>query len=383
MNIGIMCHSSYGGSSRIALSSAAGLVRNGHTVHLFARTPPYLSLKVVQGLTCHTLYNFREKALHPAHLNICWPGHELDTMVELIISIVQDEGLDIINMHYAFPFIFIARLVKEKLQDTAPGIILTLHGTDVYRFEDNAAEAAELSLCLACCDALTTVSKSHAQLFARVSGWKDLPEVIPNFVDLDCFSAKPPAISHARPVILHISNFRAVKNPCGVVSIFYKLNEKISSELWLVGDGEEMQNVRTMLENKGLQDSVKFFGLLPDISDIINKADLLVMSSMYESFCLTALEAMACGVPVLAPHVGGLPEVVAHGKTGFLYPPNDYASGAAFAVKLLSDPGLYKKMSMHAVLRAQAFDQEHSIMLYERLYARVMAKTSAVGGGEH
>ena len=382
MNIGIMCHSSYGGSSRIALNSASELARLGHYVHLFTRIPPYLSLKTMKGMNCHTLYDVRDIAEHPAHLNTYWPGHELGRMARLIIKTSEDHGLDILHIHYAFPFMFIAREVKERLKEKLPLIILTLHGTDVLRFENNEAEAAELSEGLACCHALTTVSISHAELFARVSGREIQPEVIPNFVDLSSFSPKAPAISHSRPVILHISNFRAVKNPCGVVSIFEKLRKKVNCQMWFVGDGEEMQRVRTLVENSGLKDDVRFFGLLPDVSSIMNKADILVMSSVYESFCLTALEAMACGVPVLAPNVGGLPEVVVQGKTGFLYPVDDYTAAADFAVKLLSDPGLYKEMSMNAALRAKAFDQRQVVSLYEWLYLRVMAKTLPKGNGE-
>ncbi|MRR07907.1 MAG: glycosyltransferase, partial [Deltaproteobacteria bacterium] len=186
------------------------------------------------------------------------------------------------------------------------------------------------------------------------------------------------SVTVPRPVVMHISNFRPIKDPCGVVHIFSRLRMTLNAELWFVGDGEEMEKVKALVGEEGLTGDVRFFGLLPDISRVVSRADLLIMSSTYESFCLTALEAMACGVPVLAPRVGGIPEVVRDGKTGFLYPPGDYPAAAEFAVSLLSKPGLYAQMSEEAAHRAQRFGQERVIALYEGLYSRVMAKSSFI-----
>jgi L-malate glycosyltransferase len=374
-----MCHSSYGGSARIALNSAAELLSRGHCVHLFTRTPPYLRPRSVGEMTCHTLYDISDSIEHPSSLKTSWPGHELDRMAEVIVRTVEDQGLDILHIHYAFPFIHIARSVKGRLKEMAPSIILTLHGTDVRGFEHYGADGSELSRALECCDFLTTVSASHAQLFASVSGRAHRPHVIPNFVDLSCFFPKPPCFKDSGPVIMHISNFRKVKNPCGVIDIFARLRARKDCSLWLVGDGEEMESVKAMVEDRGLNSDVRYFGLLPDVSNILKSADILVMSSVYESFCLTALEAMACGVPVLAPNIGGLPEVVVHGSTGFLYPAGDYASAAGSAMMLLDDPELYRGISANAVCRAQAFDQKKVVTLYEGLYSRLRPKALPAG----
>jgi N-acetyl-alpha-D-glucosaminyl L-malate synthase BshA len=369
-----MCHSSYGGSTRIAIDSALELSRRGHTVHLFTRTPPYLLPTAGHGISCHTLYADKDNTEHPAYLKTDWPDDELDRMVKLIISAIKKQGIDILHIHYALPFIFIARSVKQKLREKAPLIVLTLHGTDVMRLSDRNVETLMPVQIFEYCDILTTVSASHAQLFSRLFPRDVRPEIIPNFTDLSRFSPKAPSVTDSKPVVLHISNFRAVKNPCGVVDIFSRLREKHEAELWFVGDGEEMEKVRALVGKKGLTEDIRFFGLLPDISSVVNRADLLIMSSIYESFCLTALEAMACGVPVLAPQVGGIPEVIIQGRTGFLYPPGDYSVAAEFATRLLSEPGLYARMSSDAARRAQDFDQKQAITLYEGLYSCVKSK---------
>jgi N-acetyl-alpha-D-glucosaminyl L-malate synthase BshA len=381
MKIGIMCHSGYGGSARIAIDSGLELSRRGHAVHLFTRTPPYLLPIKTNEISCYTLFTDKGRTEHPASLKIIWPDDELGRMVKLVISVTEKQGLDILHIHYALPFIFIAQSVKKELREKAPRIVLTLHGTDVIRLADgNIEPPISAARMLMYCDALTTVSASHAQLFARLSCRDSLPEIIPNFTDLSRFFPKTPSVTGSRPVLLHISNFRAIKNPCGVVEIFDRLREKIEAVLWLVGDGEEMEKVRALVGKKGLAKDVRFFGLLPDISNLVNGADLLVMSSIYESFCLTALEAMACGVPVLAPRVGGISEVVIHGKTGFLYPPGDYSIAAALAARLLSEQELYSQISMGAVRRAQNFDQKKIVGLYERLYCRVRSDSKAATG---
>jgi N-acetyl-alpha-D-glucosaminyl L-malate synthase BshA len=378
MKIGIICHSSYGGSARIAIDSALELSLRGHAVHLFTRTPPYLLLAAGHGISCHTLYDDKDISEHPAYLKTNWPVNELDSMAELIISVIKKQGLDILHMHYALPFIFIAQSIKEELREKAPSIILTLHGTDVTRLSDKSIGFPLSVKTFLCCDALTTVSASHAQLFTRLFPRHVRPEIITNFTDLSRFSRKEPHVANTKPVFLHISNFRTVKNPCGVVDIFGRFREKHEAELWFVGDGEEMENVKALVCKEGLTEDVRFFGLLPDISGTVNRADFLVMSSMYESFCITALEAMACGVPVIAPQVGGIPEVITPGKTGFLYPPGNYAVAAAFAARLLSEPDLYTRISMDSARRAQDFDQKQVITLYEELYSRVKHKALRV-----
>jgi len=147
---------------------------------------------------------------------------------------------------------------------------------------------------------------------------------------------------------------------------------QIDAELWLAGDGEKMREVRGILDKSELGKDVRYLGLRNDVASFLPEADLLLISSHTESFCLAALEAMACGVPVLATNVGGLPEVVVHGRTGFLFPFGEYSVAANLAVDLLSDPHLYQSMSATAREHARRFDQKATVTLYEDLYHQVM-----------
>jgi L-malate glycosyltransferase len=371
VKIGIMCHSTYGGSSRIAINSAFELSRRGHTLHLFSRAHSPFLLRAPTTLSIHTIGGGYDGMEHPSYLYADWPDAELNRMVKLIISVIEEEKLDIFHVHYALPFAFIAQAVKQELGTKAPPMILTLHGTDVNVLGSGNRKAALLADALLCFDALTTVSVSHAELFARLYSGRARPEIIPNFVDLSRFLPKPPRITGVRPVLLHLSNFREVKDPCGVVEVFERVRRNTDAVLWFVGDGDTMGRVKTLVAEKELTEHTKFYGLLPDVAPILIQADLLVMSSVHESFCLAALEAMACGVPVLATATGGLPEVVIHGESGMLYPFGDYATAADLAIRLLSEPERYARISASAALRAQHFDQRRVVGRYETLYNQV------------
>ena len=172
--------------------------------------------------------------------------------------------------------------------------------------------------------------------------------------------------------VLHVSNFRPVKDLEGLAYIFAELRKRIDAELWLVGDGIEMEMLKSVLKNAGVYKDVCFLGLHSDVASLYRSVDLLLMPSFYESFCLAALEAMASGIPVLATCVGGLPEVVIHGKTGFLFPVNDYSVATDFATCLLTDPIRYRSMCLEARRHAEGFDKKKMVSKYEELYNRVL-----------
>jgi N-acetyl-alpha-D-glucosaminyl L-malate synthase BshA len=379
MRIGIMCLSGMGGSARIATQLAAHLARRGHRVHLFARTTPVGAEIHTQGVTLHTVIPDLEPHIHPASLYLDWQSADLDVFLSHIMRVVATEGLDVLHFHYAVPFASLAAQVRCRLKRAAPLLVGTLHGTDVSTVGRDPACGPGLARTLARLDALTTVSVSHAALATRLFGLSTPPLVIPNFVDLATF--KParhrPRVGESpldRPRIAHVSNFRAVKDPQSMARIFLEIRKEMDAELWLIGEGPEMPAVRSILQQAGAEKDVRYWGLHGDVAHILAQTHLLLMTSLSESFCLAALEAMACGVPVLAPRVGGLPEVVLPGVTGWLFPPGDRATAARLAVALLSDQAQYDAMSAAAVRHAARFGHEQVVPAYEDLYARLLAR---------
>jgi N-acetyl-alpha-D-glucosaminyl L-malate synthase BshA len=219
-------------------------------------------------------------------------------------------------------------------------------------------------------DVLTTVSANHARLSKDVFGLHRQPEVVSNFVDLLKFRARIHSTPRFRPRIAHISNFRPVKDPISMANIFLDIRKQIDSELWLIGDGPEMEAVKITFRDSEFDNDVTYWGIQKQVAPILAQTDLLLLTSLYESFSLSALEAMACGVPVLAPKVGGIPEVVVDGKTGFLYPVGEHSHAVNIAVKLLSDSDIRNNTKNRAILHSHNFDIDKAVSMYEKVYGR-------------
>jgi len=317
-------------------------------------------------------------ALGPAHrLDAQWSEDELDALCTTIVGVADSDGLDVLHFHYALPFAKVAVEVRRRLADPRPGLVGTLHGTDVSRYGADPGIAPVLARDLGGIDRLTTVSASHAALAVANLGLATPPVVIPNFVDLSRWSAR--GRDHLgpgrRPRIAHVSNFRAVKHPQGVARVFARVRRHLDAELWLVGDGEEMPHVRAILDRRGLSSHVRYLGIRGDVEEILPQTDVLLMTSRSESFCMAALEAMACGVAVVAPRVGGLPELVDDGVTGHLFGPGDEAAAADAVVGILADPGRAALMASQAARRAMVLSGDAVVPRYESLYLDL------VGGG--
>lgn len=381
MHIGILCLASLGGSARIATELATELARRGHRVHLFAQTTPF-DHKLHSGeVILHTITPEREAGLHPAILYTDWSAHEFQTLLARILEVITSEGLDILHFHYAVPFAFLATEVKRYLNGNTPVLVGTLHGTDVSIYGRTPTIAPRLTQALHGVDKLTTVSTSHARLAAELFGLSTQPEVIPNFIDLAKFrpqiSPLPPFPDDPRlnrprkPRIVHLSNFRPVKDTPSMARIFLGIRQQMEAELWLIGEGPELETVKAILQGSGYEHDLVCWGLHHNVGPLLAQTDLLLMTSLSESFCLAALEAMACGVPVLATKVGGLPEVVIHGQTGYLFSSDDHEAAIQMAVRLLSNPGQHQAMRAMAATHATRFDQQQIVSVYEELYHKL------------
>ncbi len=371
-----MCHSSFGGSALIAIELADQLAQRGHKVHLFTRTIPFTYWEPRNGVTLHTIAPRDGDPVSAADLHVKWSVAELEAFLSSVLAVAQSEGLDVLHFHYALPFSQVSQEVGSRMEAGGPLLIGTLHGTDVSIHGRHSDTGPELGKSLRYLDALTTVSASHARLASEVFDLAVPPQVIPNFVNLSRFhpgagNGREPE-AHDRPRIAHVSNFRPVKRAQSMARVFLSIRERIDADLWLIGDGAEMELVRAIFQRHAANDHVTYWGLQNDVPSLLAQSDLLLVTSETESFCLAALEAMACGVPVLAPRVGGLPEVVLEGETGILFEADDYAYAAEAAAQLLSDPDRLQAMRKAATRHASGFSHQEGVDRYEALYRQLL-----------
>ena len=387
MRIGIMCHASFGGSARIAIELAGALAGQGHRVHVFTGPGPLVNGHQKPNVVFHTVAQDGSDGLHPTTLHTDWSDEDFQRYTTRILQVIATEGLDVLHFHYAVPFAFVARTLRDVLGKRAPLLIGTLHGTDVTNFGRDPVMGPQLSEALQANNVLTTVSNNHARLSAQVFGLPNYPHVIPNFVDLQRFQpdSREFFASGPRPRIAHISNFRPVKDAQSMAHIFLAIRARMEAELWLMGSGEEMGAVRSIFEGSAYADDIIYMGLQSDVAPSLRQVDLLLVTSRHESFSLVALEAMASGVPVLATEVGGLPEVVVHGRTGMLFPLDDHTLAVDMAVDMLSDPQRHRDMREAAVRHARQFTVERAVQAYEAIYqhrapARTLDPVTTFGG---
>lgn len=305
-----------------------------------------------------------------------WPHRALADFTRQMIRIVNRARLDVLHFHYAVPFAEVVEEVRLRL-GRMPRLVGTLHGTDVTFYGARRRSRRHLARQLACLDAVTTVSGSYAALSARVFGLPEPPMVIPNFVDLERFHPSMSANGHRRRArILHVSNFRPVKHPEMVARVFAGVRRELDAELWLVGEGDGLVEVQKLTRAAGFERDVRMWGLRRDVETIARQADVLLITSRAESFCLAALEAAACGVPSVASRVGGLPETVVDGKTGVLFDSGDESEAARAVVRLLTDEAQRGFLGRAAVAQAGRFSATTVVPRYEELYWRLADQSS-------
>ena len=366
MRIALLCHACLGGSSRVATRLAYELGRRGHSVSLVSTSPPPAPSKELSGIHLES-FGARQGDHWTTVIEPTWDAWRLAALERHVEAVVRRDDVQVVHYHYAWPFAHAVRRLKARLGPTPPLFVGTLHGTDVTHAPGNGSLAA-----LRDTDVYTTVSQTYARLAREHLGLADSPLVIPNFVDPADFPRSvdftDAGAGRRKPRVVHVSNYRAVKNPSGVARVFLALRERVPSELWLVGEGPGLADLVNELRRAGVGSDVRVLGYRSDIGRTLAQCDLLLVTSWEESFCLAALEAMASGLCVVATSVGGLTEVVEPGRTAMLFDPWDCEHGAELALRLLTDDDLRLRMRRLARERALDFSAKSVVRHYEAIY---------------
>jgi N-acetyl-alpha-D-glucosaminyl L-malate synthase BshA len=377
LRIGITCYPTYGGSGVIATELGTELSRRGHRVHVISYALPRRLERYTENLFFH------EVEINPYPL-FEYPPYSL-ALASKMAEVATYERLDLLHVHYAVPHATSAYLARAILRERSPRIVTTLHGTDITLVGNERSLLPITRLSIERSDGVTAVSQYlRAATYDKLNVSSDTRiEVIPNFVDTEVF--KPGAASSCvcrlvqpgEKVLCHVSNFRPVKRILDVMAVFRTVARKLPARLLLVGDGPDRSAAERYAHENGIADQVNALGKQDSINEILACADLLLLLSNTESFGLSALEALACGVPVIATRTGGLPELVEHGKVGYLAEIGDVETISQLAIELLEDD--QRRAAFGAAGRALALERfrtESVVDIYEAFYRAVLERPS-------
>jgi N-acetyl-alpha-D-glucosaminyl L-malate synthase BshA len=301
-----------------------------------------------------------------------------------MVEVARYEKLDLLHCHYAIPHAASAYLARQILGDHIK-VVTTLHGTDITLVGLEPSFLPVVKFSIEQSDGVTAVSRFLKEKTQTNYGIEKEIEVIPNFINTKKYSRQPSEAfclkrtSENQKVLAHTSNFRPVKRVADVIRIFNEVQKKIDSILILIGDGPDRSQCEMLCREFGIQDKVRFLGKQVELVPILSTADLFLMPSQSESFGLSALEAMACEVPVISSSVGGLPELQIHGQTGYIAEFGDIDRMARYAIDLLTNPAKHKLFAEAARKRAIEFESSKIIGQYEQYYERVLAGTIPSG----
>jgi N-acetyl-alpha-D-glucosaminyl L-malate synthase BshA len=371
MKIGIVCYPTFGGSGVLATELGKALADKGHKVHFITYQQPV-------RLNVFNANIFYHEVRVPTYPLFDYPPYEValaSTMVDTIIN----HDLDLLHVHYAIPHASAAymakQIVKSKTGRVVP-VITTLHGTDITLVGRDKTYEPVVTFSINESDTITSVSEN-----LKEETYKNFPitkeiEVITNFVDVARFSRKPidafkkVIAPNGEKILLHASNFRKVKRVEDVIKVFAQVRASIPAKLMMVGDGPERPAAEDLARNLGVADDVRFVGKQEQMEDIMNVSDIFLLTSDYESFGLSALEAMAAGAIVISTNAGGLPEINIDGVTGFMANVGDVNTMSKQAIDVLQDETRLAKMKAQAFAQAQNFSLENIIPLYEKVYSK-------------
>jgi len=262
--------------------------------------------------------------------------------------------------------------------------VTTLHGTDITLVGLDRSYLPITRYSIEQSDGVTSISEYLRQRTLKEFDIKNHIEVINNFVNCELYRRNPDwrerraeFAKDGEKLLVHLSNFRPVKRVTDVVEIFDRVRKQVPSKLLLMGDGPDRSQAEWLAVQRGIHEHVIFLGKQDRVHKHLPIADIMLLPSELESFGLAALEAMACEVPTVATKVGGLPEVVDHGVTGYLAHVGDVDEMARCAIEILSDESALRAMGKRAREAARKrFCASDVIKQYEEFYRVVLERSS-------
>lgn len=366
MRIGIVCYPTVGGSGVVATEMAMALAARDHEVHLLSYDRPGRLRGGIPGL------RFHEVAVS-AYPLFRYPPYDL-ALATRMLEVREEAKVDLFHVHYAIPHAVSAYLARSMCGGCL-NFVTTLHGTDITVVGSDRSYLRPTRFALEQSNAVTAVSRYLADETHLMFGVKKDVEVIHNFVDTQRFRPRDELPWHRRPgeerLLVHASNFRPVKRVADVVRAFSIIEREIPARLLLLGDGPDREHALAVAADLGCQHKVEHLGMRDDLESMLPKADLFLSASQTESFGLSMLEAMSCGVPCVSSAVGGVAEVL--GDTGRLVPLAEPEKMARAALDLLTDPDGYDRLAAAARQRTlDLFTTERIVKQYEALYEQVL-----------
>ena len=374
MNIAIVCYPTFGGSGVVATELGLALAKRDHNIHFITYNLP-VRLEALNDPKIH----FHEVSV-PDYPLFKYQPYEL-ALSSRLVDVVRSNSIDILHVHYAIPHAYAAYMAKKMLIDIGIEIpiVTTLHGTDITLVGSHPFYNPAVTFSINHSDRVTAVSESLKHDTLNLFDIKKKIDVIPNFVDINKIKAKEKPCERnllakkEEKILTHISNFRPLKRIFDVISIYEGVAKQVKSKLMMVGEGpEKIKAIQYVKENK-LEDKVLFLGNSNEIDKILCYSDLFLLPSEKESFGLSALEAMANGVPVISSNAGGITEVNINNKTGFVSKIGDVKDMTTNALNLLKDENLHQVFKKQARIQAEVFNLENVVNQYESVYVDAVA----------
>ena len=375
MRIGIVLYPTFGGSGIVATELGKELAKKDHEIHFITYTEPVRLGELRKNIFYH------EVSTSDYPLFKYTPYEQV--LTSKLVDVVKFEKLDLLHVHYAIPHASAAYMAQQILSDQNIKIpfITTLHGTDITLVGKDPSFEPVINFSINKSNMVTAVSESLKKDTNELFEVKNNIKVIPNFICIDDYKLenndfyKKRFAPNNEKIICHISNFRKVKRIRDVLLSFEIISKEIDVKLILVGDGPERSALEKISRESKYRNNIYFLGSLKSTKEVLNISDLFFLPSSTESFGLSALEAMACSVPVISTKTGGIPEVVIDGESGYLSKVGDVREMSSNAIEILSNKNKLSLFKENALKQAMKFDVKQILPRYEKYTKSVLMIT--------